>query len=105
MADPEAGYRAVGSAGKLGGGIMIRSLRSFGEWLTLKDYERDREVATRRVVARISRGSTNMQNGWYIDDAGLRRKSLLGDRSIEKLRRFMNAAQRQAPGNSPRDSD
>lgn len=90
MSDPQQGYRS-GNA-EFEGAVVIRALRNFSNWLTLKDFHDAQRAAEEELVARYARGNTSIQNGWYIDEAGIEKLGRKGDRSFKKIRRIINAA-------------
>jgi hypothetical protein len=67
----------------------INAIRKFYQWLTVEDYMLAKEEATDVVVKRFSRGNTNAQNGWYLDEAELSQLSHSGDGAIGRLKRIV----------------
>ncbi len=61
-------------------------IRQFFDWLSVKDYVAAKERATVETVARYSRGNVSVQNGWFLDEAGLRKLSAAGDRAMLRLK-------------------
>lgn len=91
MADPEWGYRS-GLLGAFGESAMIRPLRRFFDWLTFRDLEQERDLATDEVVSRYARRNTSMQNGWHLDEKGLVRYSRRADKAMLHIKRVIDAA-------------
>lgn len=54
--------------------------------ILLGGYEAAKEDATRRIVARYTRGNVNVQNGRLISEDGLEKLLLAGDKAMKKLR-------------------
>lgn len=63
------------------------ALKSFYQWLMLRDYEVAKADATELVVKRFSRGNTSAQNGWYMDCAELAELSRAADKAMSRLER------------------
>ncbi len=59
------------------------------DYLTVRDYAKAKEAATKRIVKRQSRGSIFAQNGWYMTAQKLAKKSRAADADIEFLARSL----------------
>ena len=66
----------------------MRIMSALRGWLTLSDYDAEREAATTDIVARFSRGNVSVQNGQILDDDDLRKLSIRGERSLAGLNRL-----------------
>lgn len=66
--------------------------RELWQWLTMADYQVAKDKAALDVVKRYSRGNVSTQNGWLLDDEGLRALSAKGDRATAKLKRLLPQA-------------
>lgn len=42
------------------------------DWFALRDYDRAKDKAATRVASRYARGNVSVQNGWFLDEKGLR---------------------------------
>jgi hypothetical protein len=62
-------------------------IRQLFDWLAVKDYTNAKQRAAVETAARYSRGNVSVQNGWFLDDAGLKELSAAGDRAIVRLQR------------------
>lgn len=61
-------------------------LRTFFDWLNLRDYERAKSEAQLAVVKRFARGNVTFQNGNILDEEGLDRLRAEGARALDFLR-------------------
>ena len=60
-------------------------------WLTLSDYDEARNQATKRIVARYSRGNVTAQAGNLIEEADLRCMSERADASMVRLNKLVKS--------------
>jgi len=66
-------------------------LKSFFQWITLRDYDVAKDQATEAVVKRFSRGNTSVQNGWYMDQSKLDKLSAAGDKAVAYIQKLLPA--------------
>ena len=72
-------------------------LRKFIDRLIFGGYESAKDDATTRIVARYSRGNTTIQNGYILDEDGLRRLRAKGDKAARSLAKRAPVRQRARP--------
>ena len=60
--------------------------RKFVNWLTLHEYEREKQEAFRDVVSRFTRGNIAIQEGRFLDSSELRELGAEGDAAAARLR-------------------
>jgi hypothetical protein len=65
----------------------MTAIRSLYEWVTLRDYEMAKELATDEVVERLSRGNTLAQNGSSMEVSDLNLMSEAADVAMKKIER------------------
>ncbi|MCX7899847.1 MAG: hypothetical protein N2444_07175 [Methylocystis sp.] len=70
-------------------------------WLTLADYQEEKDRATNEIIARFSRRNVSAQNGWHMNDRTLEELSLEGDRAMANIASII-AKQTHAPDGQPR---
>jgi hypothetical protein len=66
--------------------MNFRTVISFYDWLTLRDYEEAKERATDQVVERLSRGNTLAQDGSAMERHELDCLSSAADAAMRKMR-------------------
>jgi hypothetical protein len=64
-------------------------VQRFCDWWNLADYDAAKDEATKNVAARYGRGNVSFQNGWILDEDGLKKLSAAGDKAMAKLRRLL----------------
>lgn len=64
-------------------------LRRMFEWLTLSDYDAEKDEATRRVIKRYARNNAAFQNGCYLDEDDLIELSKRADQAMSSLARMI----------------
>lgn len=69
---------------------MFRTVLSFYNWLTLRDYEAAKEQATDQVVERLSRGNTLAQDGSSIERSELDQMSTAADAAMNRVARRLH---------------
>jgi len=60
-------------------------IRELCGWFNLAEYKAAKEHATELVISRFGRGNISVQNGYILDDAGLKAQSLEGDAAFTRL--------------------
>jgi hypothetical protein len=60
----------------------------FVNWLTLRDYEREKEAAFRGVVSRFTRGNIAIQDGRFLTASELAELGRAGDIAAAELRQL-----------------
>jgi hypothetical protein len=68
---------------------MFTAVHELFRWLTLADYEAEKEKASEAIVARYARGNICTQNGWYLDDEKLAKLSAAGDLAMKHLEKMV----------------
>ncbi len=53
--------------------------------ILLGGYEAAKKAASRQIVVRYARGNVNVQNGHLIDEAGLEKLRVAGDKAMKRL--------------------
>jgi len=66
--------------------MVFKRLRA---WLRLDDYAAAKDKATDDVIARYSRGNTEVQNGHYLELDKLNDLSSQGDKAMSRLERLV----------------
>jgi hypothetical protein len=59
--------------------------RNLAAWLRLEDYDARKAASADRVVRRFARGNVALQNGKFITEAELSRRSQAAVVSMEKI--------------------
>lgn len=57
------------------------------DWMTVRDYDKAKADALRRIVARFSRGNIKVQRGRYLDDRDFVSFVERGDAAMNRLER------------------
>ena len=57
-------------------------------WLTLADYDNDKDEATLGVIKRFARRNILFQRGSILDDEALRKLSAAGDNAVAQLNKL-----------------
>ena len=63
------------------------NIRTFLDWLMVRDYDTAKADAQRRVVARFSRGNVLVQLGRFITPGDASKIIRRGDRAMDRLQR------------------
>jgi hypothetical protein len=66
--------------------MIFQRLRA---WLRLDDYAAAKDKATDDIIARYSRGNTEIQNGHYLDRDKLNDLSARGDEAMSRLEKMV----------------
>lgn len=66
--------------------MFVQRLR---DWLSLRDYDEARDKATKKIVARYSRGNIKVQLGSFLDRKNLDNRSLAADHSMANIQKMM----------------
>lgn len=68
--------------------MVLKNIRQALDWLSLADYDRAKDEATRSIVRRYTRGNIFLKNGLYLDRAGSDRLSAVADEAEVRLKKF-----------------
>lgn len=68
------------------GSVIMFFVRQLFDWLMVRDYEAAKHQAAKRTAARYSRGNVSVQNGWFMDSAGLKQLSAAGDLATRRIK-------------------
>lgn len=69
--------------------ILSAMFNKLTDWATLGDYDRAKDAATDKIIRRQARGNVSVQNGWYMTDEQLQKRSRKADTALASLRRSM----------------
>lgn len=71
------------------GECAVQLLRQFLDWLAVRDYDAAKRGAAAETAARYTRGNVAVQNGWFIDEDGLRDLSVQADEDMKAIEKRM----------------
>lgn len=71
--------------------IFVMIVRRLTDWLTLRDYDRAKDLATKAIIRRQSRGSFLAQDGdARLSSDELLRRSRRADKKLKAIRKAMS---------------